>query len=294
MKLVVGVDRKRGRLGWLIGISEDTRLLGPAEICATADEALASSAGNAECDPLRPCGHVPFGSYRLKDIQKMSSGFQDEYGTHALVFEPLSGEALHAESYGRLVLALYGGHLGEDGRLRTTDGGLRVDNTMLNHLVTLASHERDVRLEVKESPLRFWEWLFGRRRRPSRKRSRPPAEEYDSSQADEISWRRPTEGERTLKGPGGTFSGAGASGGWKESAPGETPTSTAENQAARGMAASGAAAVLLNKTRTTESPGESTEPVAESESFSIGTEAIDTRESSGTEGGGTVEAATSY
>src|SRR5215470_10075769 len=114
MRLLVEVDGRRERLGRLIAFLDSKARLNPVEVCLTADEGSARAAGNPDRDPLRPGGHAPLGTYRLREVKEVPEASRREYGSHSLVFEPRSGEALQAESFGRLALALHGGEMGED------------------------------------------------------------------------------------------------------------------------------------------------------------------------------------
>src|SRR5207344_2783611 len=93
---------------------------------ASASVEIAAKQGNAPCDPQRPWGHVPAGRYQLIASGPAPKGCEGEYGKHLLAFQPVSGAALDAESYGRLTLLAYAGPVDGSGRLRRTQGGLRL------------------------------------------------------------------------------------------------------------------------------------------------------------------------
>lgn len=181
MKLVVEVDPEREYLGQLTGFASRGPVFGPVEACATARRKAARAADNPERDPLRPFGHVPFGGYRFRETRAIPPEHQAEYGTHVLVFDPVAGQALDAESYGRLELLIHGGDPGPDGRLRRTNGDLRVDAETLRKLVRAASGGSEVLLDVKESKLGMIERLTGRRQKPSdlRAKRRDDDEDWD-------------------------------------------------------------------------------------------------------------------
>ena len=258
MRVLIEVDGRRQRLGRLTAFLEDGRRLGPVEVCLTADEAAARAAGNPERDPLRPGGHAPFGTYRLREVRDVPAASWDEYGRSSLIFEPRSGQALQAESFGRLALALHGGRTGDDGRLRPTDGGFRVEDGILPRLVE-AAQPGDA-LEVKESPLGFCEWLLGRRRRPSTAGSQRPTDDYDRGWGDRSTGataeRSPTPGD-SFEGRGGTFGGAGASGAW-DAAP-RADASAAGAAAAGGLIAAGLLAGDRPSGERAEPPGSTTD-----------------------------------
>ena len=86
---------------------------------------LAAAHGNAACDPLRPWGHAPFGSYRLLRRAAAPAGCDIEYGSELLLFEAQDGPALESESFGRLAFLVYAGPAGRDQHPRRTQGGPR-------------------------------------------------------------------------------------------------------------------------------------------------------------------------
>src|SRR5262245_26392307 len=125
LELNVRIHPARDRTAVAV-LRDGSRILKTAPIAASATPALAARRGNRSCDPLRAWGHPPFGRYRLLQQVQARSDLQSEYGTHLLLFEPEAGQALEAESFGRLALLAYGGPAGRDGRLRRTQGGLRL------------------------------------------------------------------------------------------------------------------------------------------------------------------------
>jgi hypothetical protein len=111
-----------------------------------------------------------------------------EYGSKAVVFVPTGGEALHAESYGRLDLLLHGGGPGPDGRLRPTGGDLRVDDATLAQITRAASGGAEVTLEVVEWPLGLLERLAGKRRKPSHEPGAAREDDDDWDSHDDDYW----------------------------------------------------------------------------------------------------------
>jgi len=237
MKLIVEVDAGREYLGRITGVGSRGPVFGPDDVCATARGKAARAAGNPERDPLRPFGHVPFGNYKFKEARPIPDEHRAEYGSHALVLEPVSGQALDAESYGRLELLIHGGDPGPDGRLRRTNGDLRVDAGMLSKLVRAASGGGELLLEVRESKPGLLERLTGRRPRPSDLRARRRDEDDDRDDDDwtDYSWSPSTSSDASTRVVGGAAAGiAGAAlashlaagreatGGEDADAPGET------------------------------------------------------------------------
>src|SRR5688572_9890238 len=114
------------------------------------DHAVASAApevalkhGNRACDPLRPYGHPPLGRYSLINHEPTQPAQAAAYGEHLLLFQPESGQALDAESFGRLALMAYGGPAG-----CRTQGGLRLSAKMLRAVVTRLASDNEMSLEL--------------------------------------------------------------------------------------------------------------------------------------------------
>jgi hypothetical protein len=165
VRLVLHVDGRREFLGRLEGFASRGALFGPVEACATVKRRAAEAARNPSADPLRRGGHVPFGGYRFTRVRDLPADWHDEFGAQALVFEPTLGQALDAEANGRLELLIHAGRVGADGRLRRTNGDVRVDDATLAQL--LRATAGGMTLEVVEWPLGLVERLLGRRRKPS-------------------------------------------------------------------------------------------------------------------------------
>src|SRR6185503_16199954 len=119
---------------------------------ASATQTIAASHANPACDPLRLWGHPPYGRYRLLNHRPASPDQAREYGRHLLLFEPESGQALEAESFGRLALLVYGGPADRERKLRRTQGGVRLTERMLDAIVTRLRTADDMALDLE--PLR--------------------------------------------------------------------------------------------------------------------------------------------
>jgi hypothetical protein len=153
--LIVTVPPGRRGCGSLLALDPEGKDLlgGPISVAARADEALARGHGNPSRDVMRPYGDPACGTYLLIAIDRLAGApesLRDEIGESQLLFEPSEGDAARAESGGRLLLALQGGRLGSDGRLRATAGGLRVRGRDLETLLRVLSSEAEWRLELRE------------------------------------------------------------------------------------------------------------------------------------------------
>jgi len=228
---------------------------------ASASAELARSHGNADCDPLRPWGHPPLGNYRLIAHGPAPAGCDLEYGKHLLVFQPESGNALDAESFGRLLLLAYAGPAGKGGRMRRTQGGLRFRQETLEVLLARLESDPAALLQIDLLDPPAW-WQFWKRAQrtlalasePPRL-SAPPLDE--ASLAEQLSAGKPLARRTPLRavddnidsrsdydhsrstssqtdspytGRGGEYAGAGASGSW------DAPSSSG---AGRGVDAAG-------------------------------------------------------
>ena len=129
---------------------------------ASASGKIAASHGNALCDPMRPWGHPPLGNYRLLAHGPAPKGCDIEYGRQLLVFQPESGRALEAESFGRLTLLAYAGPADSDGRPRRTQGGVRLQQETFDALLARLGSEDEVLLQIERLRPPAW-WQFWKR-----------------------------------------------------------------------------------------------------------------------------------
>jgi len=159
-RLIVTVGPGRQGCGALVALDRDGKelLAGPIAVAARADEALARGHGNPARDVMQPYGDPACGTYLLIAIDRLAGApepLREELGECQLLFEPSEGDAAKAEAAGRLLLALHGGRLGADHRLRPAAGGLRVSNRDLDTLLRVLASERDWRLELREEAPRM-------------------------------------------------------------------------------------------------------------------------------------------
>jgi len=244
LEIIVTVPPTRERAAGL-RIVDDSRTIVDDWAVATAHPAMAKRANNAPADPLRPGGHPPLGRYELTARGPAPQSTEVEYGSSLLLFEPVSGQALDAESYGRLALLVYAGHMAPDSRLRRTQGGLRLRTMAMDMLLARMDDATPVELRIELATKPPW-WAFWRKPREHPSLSdRPP--QFDAPPLDEASlmselmkrsqrrirpqrdddeWERRREGESSresrsssndtqeFRGRGGEGGGGGASGEW--------------------------------------------------------------------------------
>jgi uncharacterized membrane protein YgcG len=213
---------------------------------ASASAALAARHGNAGCDPLRPWGHPPFGSYQLLAQGPAPAGCEIEYGRQILVFQSMSGQALEAEAFGRLLLPAYAGPAGKAGRLRPTQGGLRLQQEQFDMLVGELKRDPEATLEIGALRPPWWQfWKAAAETAPfasevprlsappldeasvatliaggKRLARRTPLQQDDWSDRDSGSTSDSSSRDTGYSGRGGEYGGAGASGGWDAPAAG--------------------------------------------------------------------------
>lgn len=292
LELIVTVTPARDRAAGL-RIVDGLRTLVDDWAIATVDPAAALRADNPKADPLRPHGHPPLGRYELTARGDAPQGTETEYGRTLLLFEPVSGEALDAESFGRLGLLVYAGRMAPDSRLRRTQGGLRISSMAMDLLLGRIEEHTAVELRIEPFEPPPW-WAFWRKPvTPPAYSERPP--QFDTPPLDETTlmaelllrsrhrvraqrlerdddeWERRRErdarretqsssGEPSeFRGRGGEGGGAGASGGWSDTpTPGRGPGVDAAGRivTAAGVSAVAAAAVVAAREHSSSTRSE--------------------------------------
>ena len=292
LELNVRVTPERDRTGVAV-LRDGSRVHKTAPVAASASPAIAARRGNPACDPLRAWGHPPFGRYRLLNHVQARYDLHGEYGTHLLLFEPESGQALEAESFGRLALLAYGGPAGRDGRLRRTQGGLRLTDSLLYAILEALRTSSELALVIAAYSAPSW-WQFWKRaddtmplsstqpetlsspadeasvlaellmnpalvRRPRRRPddSRDRDDDRDERRRSGSSDDSSSSGRERFEGKGGESAGGGASGGW-DSAPGRGPGVDQAGRIVGGAAAAAGLAVLANEAAGAVSPDSGT------------------------------------
>jgi hypothetical protein len=140
-KLLIAVPKGRGFCGQVMLVSSkgDT-LFGPVRVLATASRRVAKVHGNPEVSPLLPFGHPPAGTYTV--AASLPPGYAHKKRTRrygrvgALLLAPQSGDAAQALGNGRKLIALHGGPLDTQRRLRPTRGGIRLTNKGVRELLS--------------------------------------------------------------------------------------------------------------------------------------------------------------
>jgi len=260
MKLLAKIDPRRDREGTLTLLDATGKtVIGPVPVCGTADEALAKAQQNPSRDALRPGGHPPFGRYRLAKIEGVEPRGRWGKGPNVLAFEPESGDALRAESFGRLLLELHGGAPGPEGMLRATGGGLRVSDEVIQELAARLEGAGACELELLSVKESWWSRLFRRRR---------VTDDDGTTGRSDSSWSSSSSESRdsAYSGRGGDFGGAGASGSWDAAPAGRAAAQGAA--VAAGAAIGAAAALAASESGTADDSGAGESGAADSSSDS--------------------------
>ena len=282
----VQVPEQRNRAGFVAIEDGFTTLIEDAAIATSG----AGDGGSAH-------DHPPFGRYELTARAPTPDGAQTEYGNEILLFEPVAGPALAAESYGRFYVLLYAGSAGRDALLRRTQGGVRLARRAMDVLLAHIRDETEVELSIESLTAPPW-WAFWRRRKtPPALSADPPhrtAPPFDEAtiaaqmlrsairrersarrgeRRDDDRWRdrdsssdtSRESGAADYRGGGGTGGGGGASGGWSDApAAGRGPGVSAAGVIA-GAAGIAAIAAAAAEREAASSASPDTEPGATSE-----------------------------
>lgn len=269
LEIEVHVPQDREYAG-RVRILAGSRVIAQGLATASANAPIAERRRNPRRDPLRPGGHAPFGRYALRAHGPTPAGARSEYGDTLALFEPVAGEALDAESFGRLTLLVYAGDRGPDQRIRRTQGGVRLDSAVMAELTRHVRDDTEVTLEIAALRPRPW-WMFWRRNEPALPHSDaaplfdvPPFDEptlSDMLSKSIVRATRPTHedpdherdrhrdtdsgsssgNDPAYRGGGGSGGGGGASGAWSSAS--SASRAAGVDAAGRIVAAAGAAAV---------------------------------------------------
>ncbi|HUE36102.1 MAG TPA: hypothetical protein VMO20_01825, partial [Candidatus Acidoferrum sp.] len=142
IKIVVRLPHDRDYAGWIhVESAAGKRLAGPFPVCGRASDQLARDGKNLRRDPVLPFGDTPLGKYQVQKIIESGGATaysSEEFGSSGIVLlQPVSGEAALADANGRFGFFIQGGALSRTGRLRPTDGSLRLANRDLRKVVSL-------------------------------------------------------------------------------------------------------------------------------------------------------------
>jgi hypothetical protein len=140
VSILIRLNPDRNSYGEL-SLEDDTGQLifGPLEVAARASDRAARDHHNEGRHPLLTYGDTPTGIYRVNGIIKSGSGTvydAGQYGPYGLiVMTAIHGNAALAEANGRFQFFIQGGAKGRNGKLRSTNGCLRLSDTDQKRLI---------------------------------------------------------------------------------------------------------------------------------------------------------------
>lgn len=131
-KIIIELPDDRNKLGTLKLIDDNGLVIaGPYEAYGRADSETAKQKHNPNRNPIHPYGDTPLGGYESIPV-RTGEGTRfnfNAYGTNGgLVLIPKSGEALFAKENKRDGIMIHGGIPGDHGKLRATNGCVRLAN----------------------------------------------------------------------------------------------------------------------------------------------------------------------
>jgi hypothetical protein len=140
-EIVVELPADRRYLGTLtLKDDQGNVVAGPFEAFGKAHNITAINHANAARDPLQPYGDTPEGPYEVTSAVATGGGTHfsaHSYGSSgALALRPVGGAALTAAANGRTGLMIHGGDLGAGGRLRPTNGCIRLSDADMAALLS--------------------------------------------------------------------------------------------------------------------------------------------------------------
>lgn len=152
MRIEVILPRNRWHLGTLQLLDgEDVLMSCPCY--SKSDSADAAKVNNPTRDPFRRNGDTPTGTYR-GTVERRVMEPERSYGKWPPIrLHPLGGDAMTAHNNGRRGLLIHGGHLSKDGKLRATNGCLRVEDRHQNEILyrlRLAGLD-EIPIDIKEA-----------------------------------------------------------------------------------------------------------------------------------------------
>lgn len=146
-----------------VTVYENREYVGKLEVIM-GDKVVKKFDVSAKSDPNGGLPNPPVGNYFLLEAKDVPSEASAAYGDWMLFFERDPGQAyVKPNCKGKFVLSLHGG-CGEHGGLSVTDGGLKVQDSVIAYLTQLLSpitNKDSVELEIVEKKVGIWKRLFG-------------------------------------------------------------------------------------------------------------------------------------
>jgi hypothetical protein len=154
-RIVVRLRADRARSGGLTLQDGRGRVVcGPFAVSGRASDVPAAAHNNPERSPLFRYGDTPVGLYRVVRILPSgpaTSFDARQYGPNGvIVLDAVSGDAALAEANGRFHIFIQGGAIGRGGKLRSTNGCLRLFDADLKKLLERMRTLRPISCECIE------------------------------------------------------------------------------------------------------------------------------------------------
>jgi hypothetical protein len=167
MRIGIELPRNRDRCGRLSLLDDRSRVIfGPVWCAGRAIDAVAAGYGNDGRSYFLPYGDTPPGGYKVKKLISMrgaSPRAMMQFGRFGVIsLAAVDGPAVIADSVGRFEIWIHGGRRDPDGRLRQTNGSLRLADDDLFRLINLLKGREGLRVDVREAPDTFDAPLVGR------------------------------------------------------------------------------------------------------------------------------------
>jgi lipoprotein-anchoring transpeptidase ErfK/SrfK len=137
MRIEITLPRNRWKLGVLRLLDGENELM-QCPAYGKSDSIAAANSGNPSRDPIKRNGDTPAGEYR-GTVEPRAMEPERSYGKWPPIrLNPTGGQASQAHQNGRRGLLIHGGHLDKLGRLRATNGCLRVRDLDIDFILSQA------------------------------------------------------------------------------------------------------------------------------------------------------------
>src|SRR5215471_4861445 len=156
MRLRVELPRDRDRCGRLSLINDRSRVIfGPVWCAGRASDGAAAGYGNDGRSYLLPYGDTPPGGYKIKKFISMRGASPRavmQFGRFgAISLTAVDGPGVIADSVGRFEIWIHGGSRDTRGRLRPTNGSLRLADEDVFRLINFVKGHEGLRVDVREA-----------------------------------------------------------------------------------------------------------------------------------------------
>jgi hypothetical protein len=156
MRMRIDLPRDRDRCGRLSLLDDRSRVIfGPVWCAGRASDGAAAGYGNDGRSYLLPYGDTPPGAYKIKKLISMRGASPRavmQFGRFgAISLTAIDGPAVIADSVGRFEIWIHGGSRDPQGRLRPTNGSLRLADEDVFRLVNLVKGHEGLRVDVREA-----------------------------------------------------------------------------------------------------------------------------------------------